>query len=62
MRAGAYESRIAMKLISLLKRHLSRDSSRDSPLLRGVSAAESKRRSSGGNGDRIGAHERDVHV
>jgi hypothetical protein len=48
LQAGAYEDTITIKLISSLKRHLSRDSSRDCPLLRGVSAAESKRPSSGG--------------
>jgi hypothetical protein len=41
MQAGAYEKVIATKLLSSLKRHLSEDSSRDSPFLRGVSAAES---------------------
>ena len=62
MQAGAYETAIATKLNSFLKRHSSCHSSRDSPLLRGVSAAESRRRSSGGNGDGIGADERDIHV
>ena len=62
MQAGAYEKVIAIKLVSSLKRHLSEDSSRDSPFLRGVSAAESRRPSSGGNGDAVGADERDIHV
>jgi hypothetical protein len=62
MQAGAYEKVIAIKLVSSLKRHLSEDSSRDSPFLRGVSAAESRRRSSGGNGYRIGADEGHVHI
>ena len=56
MQAGAYEKVIAIKLVSSLKRHSSRDSSRDSPLIRGVSAAESRRPSSGGNGDGISAN------
>jgi|GEM_PF-7121047 len=61
MRAGAYA--IATKLISFLKRHSSCDSSRYSPIEKGgVSTAESRRPSSGGNGDGIGADERDIHV
>jgi hypothetical protein len=63
MRAGAYEELIAIKLISLLKRHSSCDSSRDSFfLMGGVSAAESRRPSSGGHSDGIGADERDIHI
>ena len=55
MRAGAYEAVIAIKLISFLKRHLlSCDSSRDSPFfMGGVSVAESRQPSSGGDGDGI---------